>query len=438
MPGVMPRQFDTRTHSLSFLQAAFDARLDHASGEAEAVVSEILQAVRQSGDRAVLDYTRRFDFADALTLRVPDAVIAEAARRVQATELWPILTLAHDRITAFHQAQNRQSWIQTSSDGATLGQLIRPLYRVGVYVPGGTAAYPSTVLMTATPARVAGVEQIVLATPPQSDTGLPPDATLAAAYLAGVTEVYAMGGAQAIGAMAYGTQSVVRVDKIVGPGNVYVNLAKKMVYGVVGLDMLAGPSEVAILADETADPAHAAREILAQCEHDAHCVALTASPSETFLSTLQTGLIKQAETLPRRAILEAALEHSFFVQTRTLDEAADVINAFAPEHLHVLTARDWEMVGKIKNAGAVLLGPHTSAPLGDYLAGPSHTLPTAGCARFASPLNGDDFVKKTSLLAFSPSAAAPLAPLVETFARWEGLEAHARAAAPPKNRSGNA
>lgn len=421
--------FDTRSHSLSLLQTVFDARLETASGNAEAVVREILQAVRQTGDEGVLSYTRRFDFPDAQFLRVPDEAIQDAAARVKDTELWPILTLAHARIKAFHEQQNRQSWITTGSDGATMGQLIRPLFRVGVYVPGGTAAYPSTVLMTATPARVAGVEQVVLATPPQRETGLPPDATLAAAHLAGVSEVYAMGGAQAIGAMAYGTESVVRVDKIVGPGNVYVNLAKKLVYGVVGLDMLAGPSEVAVLADDNADPAHAAREILAQCEHDAHSLALAVSPSETFLAALQTELATQAQTLPRRAIVEAALTHSFFVQTRTLDEAADVINAFAPEHLHILIDNPWEMVGKIKNAGAILLGSHTSAPLGDYLAGPSHTLPTAGCARFASPLNGDDFVKKTSLLAFGKSAAESLAPFVQTFARWEGLEAHARAAA---------
>ncbi len=435
----MPRFFDTRTDTIEFLQSVFDARLTQANDKAEAVVRDILQAVKQTGDQSVLAYTRTFDFADAQTLRVPQEAIEAATERVRQTELWPILETAHARIADFHQAQIRQSWIKTSDDGATLGQIIRPLARVGVYVPGGTAAYPSTVLMAAVPAKIAGVEQIVLATPPQSDTGLPPDATLAAAHLAGVSEVYAMGGAQAIGAMAYGTQTVARVDKIVGPGNVYVNLAKKMVYGEVGLDMLAGPSEAAVLADEHADPAHAARELLAQCEHDVLCAALVTSPSADFLHAVQTEWEKQAADLPRRAILETVWKNVFLVQTQTINEAAEVINAFAPEHLHILTQAPWETVGKIKNAGAVLLGPHTSAPLGDYLAGPSHTLPTAGCARFASPLNTDDFVKKTNLLSFSREAAAPLAPLVETFARWEGLEAHARAAAltPPAKTSGS-
>ena len=393
----------------------------------------ILHDVRQHGDQAVLNYTRRFDFPGADTLRVPGAAIEQAAQRVQKTDLWPVLETAHARISTFHHAQIKQSWMQTECDGAVLGQILRPLFRVGVYVPGGTAAYPSTVLMAATPARVAGVEEVVLATPPQRETGLPPDATLAAAHLAGVSEVYAMGGAQAVGAMAYGTESVKRVDKIVGPGNVYVNLAKKMVYGTVGIDMLAGPSEVAVLADERADPAHAAREIMAQCEHDAHSVALVVGTSAAFLDAVRDEWERVLPTLPRHAILAASWENACFVLARDLDEAANVVNAFAPEHLHLLTQNNWEVVGKIRNAGAVLLGPHTSAPLGDYLAGPSHTLPTAGCARFASPLNTDDFVKKISLLAFSEASAVKLAPLVETFARAEGLEAHARAAVSPSD-----
>ena len=430
------RFFDTRTHSLSFLQSVFDARLSSANAEAETIVKNILDDVQKNGDTAVLNYTRRFDFASAETLRVPDAAIKEATRRVQATDLWPVLVTAHQRIADFHQAQIRQSWMQTGSDGAVLGQLLRPLQRVGVYVPGGTAAYPSTVLMAGTPAKVAGVAEIVLCSPPQRETGLPPDATLAAAHLAGITEVYAVGGAQAVGAMAYGTETLARVDKIVGPGNVYVNLAKKMVYGTVGIDMLAGPSEVAVLADEAADPAHAAREIMAQCEHDVLTVALVVSPSKVFLRGVQAEWERVAPTLPRAEILAASWKNACFVLAQNLSDAAEVVNAFAPEHLHILTQDNWGLVGKIRNAGAILLGPYSSAPLGDYLAGPSHTLPTAGCARFASPLNIDDFVKKTSLLSFSEAAAAPLAPLVETFSRAEGLEAHARAAALPANKTG--
>ena len=427
------RRYDTRTHSIGFLQTVFDARLTTASDQAEAVVQAILHEVKQNGDRAVLDYTRRFDFPDASVLRVPRAAIEGAARRVQKTDLWPVLQTAHERIAAFHQAQIKQSWMQTDTDGAILGQIVRPLHRVGVYVPGGTAAYPSTVLMAATPARVAGVQEVVLASPPQRDTGLPPDGTLAAAHLAGVNEVYAVGGAQAVGAMAYGTETLRRVDKIVGPGNVYVNLAKKIVYGTVGIDMLAGPSEVAVLADEGADAAHAAREIMAQCEHDALSVALVVGTSSAFLDAVQSEWERVAPTLPRHAILEAAWKNACFVLARDLNDAAHVVNAFAPEHLHLLTGDNWGLVGKIRNAGAVLLGPHTSAPLGDYLAGPSHTLPTAGCARFASPLNTDDFVKKISLLAFSEEAAQKTGPLVETFARAEGLEAHARAARVPES-----
>ena len=428
------RFFDTRTHSLPFLQTVFDARLTGANAEAETVVRTILDDVQKNGDTAVLNYTRRFDFASAETLRVPEEEIDKATRRVQATDLWPVLVAAHQRIADFHRAQIRQSWMQTGSDGAILGQLLRPLQRVGVYVPGGTAAYPSTVLMAGTPAKVAGVPEIVLCSPPQRETGLPPDATLAAAHLAGATEVYAVGGAQAVGAMAYGTETLARVDKIVGPGNVYVNLAKKMVYGVVGIDMLAGPSEVAVLADETADPAHAAREIMAQCEHDVLTVALVVSPSQAFLRGVQAEWERVAPTLPRAEILAASWKNACFVLAQNLSDAAEVVNAFAPEHLHILTQDNWGLVGKIRNAGAILLGPYSSAPLGDYLAGPSHTLPTAGCARFASPLNTDDFIKKTSLLSFPEAAAAPLAPLVEIFSRAEGLEAHALAAVlpPPK------
>jgi histidinol dehydrogenase len=376
--------------------------------------------------------TRRWDFPAAARLRVPDSEIAAALTRVQTTGLWPVLVLAADRIRTFHQKQLRTSWVDTSRPGETLGQIIRPLKRVGIYVPGGTAAYPSTVLMTAIPAVVAGVAEIALSTPPGRDTGLPPDATLAACGLAGVTEVFAIGGAQAIAAMAYGTESIRRVDKIVGPGNVFVNTAKRQVYGTVGVDMLAGPSEVAVLADATADPAAAAADVLTQCEHDPNSSALIATPSAKFAEGVLEELEHQQASLPRAGITREALaRNGFLVVTETLVEAAEVVSLYAPEHLHIDVEDPWSILGRIENAGAILLGRHASAPLGDYVAGPSHTLPTAGCARFASPLSVEDFVKRTSLVSFTAEAAAPLAEAASVFAAFEGLEGHVRAARRP-------
>jgi histidinol dehydrogenase len=424
------RPFDTRRDPLDSLRAAFEARLSGASAAAEDSVRVILSDVRARGDAAVLDYTRRWDFPDATAVRVPEEAIRAAFERVRETPLFPVLESAAARIRAFHDRQKRQSWVDVASTpGEVLGTLIRPLKRVGCYVPGGTAAYPSSVLMIAIPAVVAGVEEIALATPPKSDTGLPPDATLAAAYVAGATEVYAIGGAQAVGAFAYGTETVGRVDKIVGPGNLYVNLAKRLVYGEVGIDMLAGPSEVAILADENADPAAAASDILAQAEHDPNGSALVATPSEAFARAVVEEIEKQTRTLPRAEIVNRALgTNGFLVVTRTLEEAAEVVNLYAPEHLHVDVRDPWGVLPRIENAGAILVGPHSAAPLGDYLAGPSHTLPTAGCARFSSPLGVDDFYKRTNLIYVDAAAAARLAGDAATFADFEGLEAHARAA----------
>jgi histidinol dehydrogenase len=427
----MLRFYDTRETALNALETVFSSRLTAASEAAEASVREILTNVRERGDSAVLDYTRRWDYPQAEILRVPLEAVEAATRRVrQDADVWSALNLAADRIRAFHEKQKRQSWFDvTSVPGETLGQIIRPLARVGVYVPGGTAAYPSTVLMTTIPAFVAGVRSVALVTPPQADTGLPPDGTLAAAHLAGVTEIYGVGGAQAVGALAYGTDSIPRVDKIVGPGNVFVNLAKRLVYGTVGIDMLAGPSEIAILADDSADPETAAADILAQVEHDALTSAVIATPSRAFADAVAAALLRQIDTLPRADIARRALQsHGYLVLTRSLEEAAAVISLYAPEHLHVDVAEPWEILGSIENAGAILLGPHTSASHGDYIAGPSHTLPTAGCARFASPLSVDDFLKRTSLLYLGKEASARLAPSAARFAALEGLEGHRRAA----------
>ena len=415
--------------ALPELRLAFASRSQNAASDAEAVVKAILEDVQAHGDAAVLGYTRRWDFSSAQALRVPPEAIEVAAERIRQTPLWDAMTLSASRIRSFHQKQIPQSWFDTSTPGEILGQVVRPLHRVGLYAPGGTAAYPSTVLMTAIPAQVAGVPNIALATPPSGETGVPPDATLAAASLAGVTEVYAMGGAQAVAAFAFGTETVSAVDKICGPGNLYVNLAKKLVYGRVGIDMLAGPSEVAVLADDFADPDFAAADLLTQAEHDPNGSILVVSPSALILEKIQRSLVKQLLNAPRRAICEQVLQRNgFFVKTRTLEEAAEIVSLYAAEHLHLCVQQPWELMGYIRSAGAILMGRHASAPLGDYVAGPSHTLPTAGCARWASPLNVEDFVKRSSLLYFDETSGRALSETAAVFADFEGLPAHASAA----------
>lgn len=424
--------FDLRQVGLNGLREVFDRRLSRSSDDAEGVVREILADVRVNGDSALLDYTRRFDCPSATALRVPESAIQSAVERIQVTPLQPALELAAARIRSFHEKQRRVSWMDAGTPGEILGQRISPIGRVGVYAPGGTADYPSTVLMAAVPAVVAGVKSVCLASPPRRDTGLPPDATLAAARIAGVSEVYAMGGAQAVAAFAYGTASVARVDKVVGPGNVYVNLAKRLVFGTCGIDMLAGPSEIAVVADSDADPDGAAAEILTQCEHDPNSSALIVTTSEPFAVAVQSAVDDQLRTLPRADIVRQALDkNGYIVVVQSLAEAAQVTDLYAPEHLHLLVREPWAILGSFRNAGAILLGRYTSAPLGDYLAGPSHTLPTAGCARFSSPLNVDDFVKKTNILYFDEGTAAALSPSAAEFARFEGLAAHERAASRP-------
>lgn len=424
------RVFNLRNgESHAELYRAFAARLSPADdADGEATARAILRDVKSRGDAAVLEYTRRFDCADAAALRVPESAIDEAVARVSGTPLWDAMTLAAQRIRAFHERQKRESWLTLSEPGETLGQIIRPLGRVGVYAPGGAAAYPSTVLMAAIPAAVAGVREVALATPPGRN-GLPPDATLAAARIAGVSEVYAMGGAQAVAAFAFGTASVPAVVKIVGPGNRFVNAAKRLLFGTVGIDMLAGPSEVAVLADDSASPEIVARELIAQTEHDPLNSALLATPSERVARETQTEIEKQLVELPRAGIVRAALrENGYIALTDTLDEAIAAINAYAPEHLHLLVREPWTVVPRIENAGAILIGDASSAALGDYLAGPCHTLPTAGSARFSSPLNVDDFTKKTSVIALGTDVARRLAPAAIVLAEAEGFAAHAASA----------
>jgi len=424
------RWFDTRRDGVDGLASVFAARSRGESVDrVEADVRVILAEVRARGDAAVLDFTRRWSSPKVETLRVPDERIDAAVESIRRTPLWSAMETAAGRIHRFHERQRRETWMDASRPGEILGQIVRPVRRAGLYAPGGTADYPSTVLMTAIPARVAGVAEVLLATPPNRDTGFPADATLAAARLAGVDAVFGMGGSQAVAAFAYATESVPAVDVVAGPGSRYVDIAKRLVYGSVGIDMLAGPSEVALLADDSADPAHAAADLLAQAEHGADSSVLVATPDEAFASALLREIERQGEALPRAEAARGSTgENGFLVLTRDLAEAAKVINLYAPEHLHVVVRDPWGLLPHVENAGAILIGAYTSAALGDYVAGPSHTLPTAGGARFSSPLGVETFVKRTSLLYFSQEAAAGLAPAAAVFADFEGLEGHARAA----------
>ncbi|HZT41410.1 MAG TPA: histidinol dehydrogenase [Chthonomonadaceae bacterium] len=391
----------------------------------EAVVREIVADVRARGDAALLELSRRFDAPDLTALEVPRADW-EAAERQVAPELRAAVEQAAANIAAFHEKQRRTSWLDAQPERIT-GQLVRPLDRVGVYVPGGTAAYPSTVLMTAIPARVAGVPEILLCTPAQRDGTVAP-LVLFAAKVAGVQHVFTVGGAQAVAALAFGTQTVPAVDKVVGPGNVYVNIAKRLLWGVVDIDMLAGPSEVCVVADAGANPAFAAMDLLTQAEHDPECAAYLITPSAEFARAVEAEIEARLATLPRRAILQEALaQHGAILVAESLEQALDLANVCAPEHLALMVRDPFAALGRIKNAGAILLGDHSPQTLGDYLAGPSHTLPTSGTARFASPLHVDTFVKKSSFIYYTPGALETVSSALTAFARAEGFETHAQA-----------
>jgi len=393
-------------------------------------VSEIVTAVREKGDAALLDFTQRFDHV-ALTapeLRVRPEEFAAAERAVgEATRR--SLRYAAERIERFHRECAPRSWRMEDANGSRLGQEVRPLDRVAVYVPGGRAAYPSTVLMTVVPARVAGVREIVLVSPPAADKSLNA-AVLAAARIAGVTVAYRVGGAQAVAALAYGTETIPRVDKIVGPGNIYVALAKAQVFGDVGIDMVAGPSEVLVIADDSADAAFVAADLLAQAEHDPMARAVLLTPSSALREAVAAELERQLAVLPRRAIAGAALEsHGALVLTASLEEAVELANGLAPEHLE-LQVRDPEgLLGRVRHAGAVFLGRHTPEVVGDYVAGPNHVLPTGGTARFSSALSTEDFVTRLSVIEYSREGLAEAGPHVAELSRVEGLDGHGAAAA---------
>lgn len=395
-------------------------------GEYEATVKEIVENVRHNGDEALKEYTLQFDHTelDTRKMLVSDDEIAEAESLVDP-ELKQVMQKSLENIRNYHKKQLRTSWFDAQPNGTILGQKVTPLTRVGVYVPGGKAAYPSTVLMNIVPASVAGVPEIVMVTPPGKDGKVNP-VTLTAAKMAGATKIYKVGGAQAIAALAFGTATVPKVDKIVGPGNIFVALAKKCVYGYVSIDSIAGPSEILVIADETANPRHIAADLLSQAEHDELASAILITTSKKLADEVNQYIEKMVPNLSRSAILEKSLEnYGYILLAESLDEAIDVANEIASEHLEIVTANPFEVMTKIKNAGAIFLGSYSSEPLGDYFAGPNHVLPTNGTAKFFSPLSVDDYVKKSSIIYYSKEALEAVHEDIEKFAKAEGLTAHA-------------
>lgn len=392
----------------------------------EKIVSEILDDVKENGDKALFSYCERFDkfLANEGNIQVTKEEITLAVSRVDK-ELYETIKLSAENIRSYHSLLKREGFLNTDKPGITLGQKITPLNRVGIYVPGGKAAYPSTVLMDAIPAKVAGVNEIIMVTPPGTD-GHIEDVILAAADIAGVDKIYKCGGAQAIGALAFGTETIPKVDKIVGPGNIFVAIAKRLVYGEVGIDSVAGPSEITVLADEYANPRFIAADLLSQAEHDEMAQAILVTVSEELCDKVEAELIGFLKALPRRDIMEKSLiNHGLFVVCKNMNDAVLAVNTIAPEHLEIQTTDPMSYLDRIKNAGAIFLGEYSSEPLGDYFAGPDHVLPTNGTARFFSPLSTEDFIKRSSVISYDKSAFMKAADHVIRFADSEGLKAHA-------------
>lgn len=414
--------FAARLAALLAFEAAQDPQIDTA-------VAAILADVKQRGDAALLDYTKRFDRLDAgsaAELEIGRAELQRALDGLPATQRAALETAAA-RVRAYHERQLAQSWSYTEEDGTRLGQQVTPLERVGIYVPGGKAAYPSSVLMNALPAKVAGVDEIIMVVP--TPGGERNALVMAAAALAGVDRVFTVGGAQAVAALAYGTATIPAVDKIVGPGNAYVAAAKRRVFGMVGIDMVAGPSEILIICDGATDPDWIAMDMFSQAEHDELAQAILLSPDATFIDRVAASIERQLAGMPRYAVIRAALENrGALIQVRDLDEACAISNRIAPEHLELSLADAESWLPKIRNAGAVFIGSHTSEALGDYCAGPNHVLPTSRSARFSSPLGVYDFQKRTSVIAVSPRGAQSLGAVAAELARGEGLTAHAQSA----------
>ena len=395
-------------------------------GKFEAAVNDILADIKENGDTALFEYTKKFDKADIneSNVIVTPAEIEKAYTQVDA-KLIDVIRKAIVNIRSYHEKQKQYSWFDSKPDGTILGQKITPLARVGVYVPGGKAAYPSSVLMNVIPAKVAGVEQMIMCTPPDKEGNVYPT-TLVAAHEAGVDVIYKAGGAQAVAAMAYGTKSIPKVDKIVGPGNIYVALAKKAVFGYVSIDSVAGPSEIMVIADESANPRFVAADLLSQAEHDEMASAILVTTSEDIACKVSNEVDNFVKQLSRKEIIQKSLDnYGYILVADSMEEAVEVANDIASEHLEIVTQNPFDIMTKIKNAGAIFLGDYSSEPLGDYFAGPNHVLPTNGTAKFFSPLSVGDFIKKSSIISYSKNALEAVHTDIETFANAEYLTAHA-------------
>ena len=401
------------------------ARSQFSYDDVNETVENILKDVKKRGDKALFEYTKKFDKVDLKTLEVSEEEIQKAFDTIDK-ELLEVIKYSHDNIKLFHEKQVRNNFIVKKENGVSLGQIINPIEKVGLYVPGGTAAYPSTVLMNAVPAKIAGCKEIIMVTPPTSDGTILPS-LLVAAKIAGVDRIFKVGGAQSIAALSYGTESIPKVYKIVGPGNIYVAMAKKMVYGEVSIDMIAGPSEVLIIADDSANPVHVAADLLSQAEHDKLAASILVTTSKELAKNVAEQLEIQLKELEREEIARVSIEtQGRIIVTKTIDEAIKISNEIAPEHLELAVSNPFELLTRVKNAGSIFMGHNTPEPLGDYLAGPNHTLPTSGTAKFSSPLSVDDFIKKSSFIYYSKKGLEEVKDKVIKFAESEGLTAHAR------------
>ena len=401
------------------------ARSQFSYDDVNETVENILKDVKKRGNKALFEYTKKFDKVDLKTLEVSEEEIQKAFDTIDK-ELLEVIKYSHDNIKLFHEKQVRNNFIVKKENGVSLGQIINPIEKVGLYVPGGTAAYPSTVLMNAVPAKIAGCKEIIMVTPPTSDGTILPS-LLVAAKIAGVDRIFKVGGAQSIAALSYGTESIPKVYKIVGPGNIYVAMAKKMVYGEVSIDMIAGPSEVLIIADDSANPVHVAADLLSQAEHDKLAASILVTTSKELAKNVAEQLEIQLKELEREEIARVSIEtQGRIIITKTIDEAIKISNEISPEHLELAVSNPFELLTRVKNAGSIFMGHNTPEPLGDYLAGPNHTLPTSGTAKFSSPLSVDDFIKKSSFIYYSKKGLEEVKDKVIKFAESEGLTAHAR------------
>jgi len=421
---IKMRIFTSSEYDLNSLIKILRSRESSERPEVTGAVRDIIDEVRIKGDEALYELTRKFDKVNLESLEVSSDTVKKAYESLEPS-LALTIEKAVSNIRNFHQKQKENSWFDSDENGIILGQKITPLERVGVYVPGGTAPLPSSVLMNVIPAKVAGVKEVIMCTPPQAG-GLPDAVILACAYIAGVDRVFSIGGAQAIAAMAYGTETIPKVDKVTGPGNIFVATAKKMVYGICDIDMIAGPSEILVIADEYANPAYVAADLLSQAEHDVLASSILISDSETLIKNVINEIDRQVQKLSRKEFINSSIgNYGAAISVKSLGEAVELSNLIAPEHLELMVKDPFSLLGSIKNAGAIFLGEYAPEPLGDYMAGPNHILPTNGTSRFFSPLSVGDFTKKSSIISYSKEALKNLYKDVARFAETEGLDAHA-------------